>query len=227
MSREKILVLASVSPRRRELLALGSWQFQVMPAQINEDPLQAESPQDYVLRMAEQKARAISNQVPPGSLVIGADTTVVSPQGDILAKPLDRQEALAMLGCLCGRTHQVLTAVAVISVEDGRAVQDVCVTEVEMRPYSEAEMLDYIATGDPFDKAGGYAIQHQEFDPVQGIQGCYANVVGLPVCTLARLLEMFGIETPNNLPKQRSHDQYKQCPVCAQLTTNQRWSPKN
>jgi len=208
-------------------MALGGWQFQVMPAQINEDLLPAESPHVYVLRMAEHKARAVSNQVPPGSLVIGADTTVVSPQGDILAKPLDHQEALAMLGCLRGRTHEVLTALTVISLGDGRVNQDVCVTEVEMRPYSEAEILDYIATGDPFDKAGGYAIQHQEFDPVQGIKGCYANVVGLPVCTLARLLEMFGIETPNKLRILSSNFEYEGCPICMELTNNHRWNPKN
>lgn len=208
-------------------MALGGWQFQVMPAQINEDLLPSESPQAYVLRMAEHKARAVSSQVPSGSLVIGADTTVVSPQGDILAKPLDQHEALAMLGCLRGRTHEVLTAVAVISMGDGRVIQDVCVTEVEMRPYSEAEMLDYIATGDPFDKAGGYAIQHKEFDPVQGIKGCYANVVGLPVCTLARLLEMFGIKTPIKLRKLRSNFEYEQCSVCMQLSNNHRWNPKN
>jgi len=205
-------------------MALGGWQFQVMPAQINEDLLQAESPRAYVLRMAEGKARAVSNQVPPGSLVIGADTTVVSPQGDILAKPLDHQEALAMLGCLRGHTHEVLTAVAVISAGDGRAIQDVCVTEVEMRPYSEAEMLDYIATGDPFDKAGGYAIQHEEFGPVQRIKGCYANVVGLPVCILARMLEKSGVPFPITFPAQRSPHQYEKCPVCLQLRDNNRWN---
>jgi MAF protein len=194
------------------------WQFEVLPAGIDEDHLLVENPHSYVLRVAESKACAVANQVPPGSLIIGADTTVVDPQGEILAKPQNEMEALDMLRRLRGRIHQVYTGVVVIQVGNGVIDWDVCVTDVHMRSYTETEMQDYIKTGDPFDKAGGYAIQHEEFNPVERINGCYANVVGLPVCTLACLLEKQGVETPYPLPAKSSSIQYDQCPICEQLT---------
>lgn len=211
------LVLGSVSPRRKELMSMGGWEFDVLPAQVNEDLLPGEGAREYVLRMAETKACEVAKHTSAGSLVIAADTTVVDPQGTILAKPSDDQEAYQMLESLRGATHQVLTAVAVLRASDGVLEKEICVTDVRMRSYSHLEMHAYIASGDPFDKAGGYAIQNEEFHPVEEISGCYANVVGLPICTLAHLLEMFDIEAYAQLPKDCSSTQYSACSICERL----------
>jgi septum formation protein len=211
------IVLGSISPRRKELMILGGWEFDIRPAHVNEDLLPEEEPRKYVLRVAASKARTVAAQVATGSLVITADTTVVDPQGKILAKPQHEQEAIDMLERLRGRTHQVLTGIVVMRAPDGPLYQDVCETDVCMRDYSMDEMRAYIASGDPFDKAGGYAIQHQEFHPVDEISGCYANVVGLPVCTLAQLLRNFGIETPAGVPQECPSKNNTDCSVCEQL----------
>jgi septum formation protein len=211
------LVLGSISPRRKELMVLGGWEFEIRPAHVDEDLLPQEEPRKYVLRMAGSKAKTVAAQIATGSLVITADTTVVDPQGKILAKPQHEQEALEMLERLRGRTHQVLTGIAVMRAPDGPIYQDVCMTDVRMRDYSTDEMMAYIASGDPFDKAGGYAIQHQEFHPVEKISGCYANVVGLPVCTLGHLLRRFGIETPAGVPKECPSKNNTDCSICEQL----------
>jgi septum formation protein len=226
LSKDNKLVLASVSPRRKELMAMGGWQFEVLPAGINEDLLLAEKPHAYVLRMAESKVCAVAGQASRGSLVVGADTTVVGPQGEILAKPHTEKEALEMLRRLRGRVHQVYTGVVVMQVDDGTINRELCVTDVYMRAYTESEMFAYIATGDPFDKAGGYAIQHKEFDPVEKIKGCYANVVGLPVCVLARLLEQQDIKTFHKFPPDSRSIQYDQCPICKQLNQSSNMKPK-
>jgi septum formation protein len=215
---EKKLLLASVSPRRSELMAMGGWQFDVLSAGIDEDILPAEKAHSYVVRMAESKARAVAKLAPHHSLVIGADTTVVSPDGEILAKPQNETEALEMLHCLRGLVHQVLTGVVVMQAGNVIIDQDVCVTNVQMRSYTEVEMQDYIASGDPFDKAGGYAIQDEKFDPVKAIDGCFANVVGLPVCSLARLLQKHGVEPTYQLPANNDPSQFNNCPICQQLT---------
>jgi septum formation protein len=224
LSKEKNLVLASVSPRRKELMAIGGWQFEVMPANIDEDFLPVEKPNSYVLRMAESKANAVENLASRGSLVIGADTTVVGPLGGILAKPQNEKEALEMLRSLRGLVHQVYTGVVILQAGSGMIDRDVCITYVQMRSYSESEMHDYIATGDPFDKAGGYAIQHEEFDPVERIKGCYTNVVGLPICTLAHLLEKQGVKTPYLFPANHSSMHFDRCPICKQLTQTRRYA---
>jgi septum formation protein len=209
-----MLVLASNSPRRRQLLASGGWDFSVVAAQVDERVQPGELPDAYVLRLAENKARAavglLSPPVPHQTLIIAADTTVVAPDEDeklspaldandsefqpqILGKPADSQEAEAMLRRLRGRTHQVLTGLAVLRASDGRLLKDVCITDVSMRNYSDAAMMAYIASGDPLDKAGAYAIQHAEFRPVENLHGCYANVMGLPLCYLMRMLEAFDV----------------------------------
>lgn len=192
------LLLASNSPRRRQLLSLGDWHFEVRPADVDETPFPNESPPAYVLRLAEAKARAAGAGARPGQLVIAADTTVAD--GDqILGKPADAAEAEAMLTSLRGRTHQVYTAVAVYQPESSRLETDLASTDVPMREYSEAEIRAYVASGDPFDKAGSYAIQHAGFRPVEKLSGCYANVVGLPLCHLERTLVKFGLARPNGL----------------------------
>lgn len=181
------LVLASNSPRRRELLALGKWTFGITAADVDEEPRTGESPRDYVPRLATEKARQVGTSLDEASLVLAADTTVVH-EGRILGKPADIEEARGMLGALRGRSHQVFTAVALLRTEDGALLTDLAATEVPMRNYSDAEMEAYIATPDPFDKAGSYAIQHAGFHPVEKMNGCFANVVGLPLCHLERSL---------------------------------------
>ena len=194
------LVLASNSPRRKHLLTLGGWAFRVEPAQVDENPLPGEDPLGYVLRLAQGKARAIAERSPLEDTIIAADTTVVDG-GEILGKPSNAVEAEAMLRRLRGKQHQVFTALAVMRCSDNIQVTDWCVTDVPMRAYSEQEMLSYIATGDPLDKAGAYAIQHPDFKPVTGLQGCFANVMGLPLCHVVRILEKLGIHTGENIPQ--------------------------
>jgi len=210
-----MLVLASNSPRRRQLLALG-WKFQVIPAEVDERPLPGEQPKDYVLRLAEGKARAAGSRSPRDAIVIAADTTVVDGT-DILGKPVDNHQAQAMLHRLRGRSHQVYTALALLRIADGALLTDWCRTDVPMRDYSDQEMLAYIATGDPLDKAGAYAIQHNGFKPVEHLEGCYANVMGLPLCHLTRTLEKLGVYPGTDLPQACQSDLDYVCPVYQQV----------
>ena len=187
-----MLILASNSPRRKQLLALGGWEYKVLPVDIDESQHNGENPKKYVMRLAQEKANAAALQVPPRSLVIAADTCVVD--GDkILGKPSKETEAWEMLIQLQGRMHHVYTAICVLDADTGLKISDLCRTDVLMRSYSEEEISTYIASGDPLDKAGAYAIQHRGFDPVEKIDGCYANVVGLPLCHLERKLRKFNI----------------------------------
>jgi septum formation protein len=186
------LHLASNSPRRRQLLSWAGWTFDTLPANVDESLHPGEVPDRYVLRLAESKARACAA---PDGLVIAADTTVADGER-ILGKPAGPAEAREMLSSLRGREHQVYTALAVLNTASGQLEMDVCRSGVSMRAYNDAEIEDYIASGDPFDKAGAYAIQNQSFHPVEGFQGCYANVMGLPLCRLALLLERFGLHAP-------------------------------
>jgi len=191
-----MLVLASNSPRRKQLLSIGGWTFTIQAAEIDEQVRAGEPPDGYVLRLAEGKAQAVREILDPGlaaeAVIVAADTSVVDGQ-EILGKPANAAQAEAMLRHLRGRTHQVYTGLAVYQASSGRMLQDVCVTSVQMRDYSADEILAYIATGDPFDKAGAYAIQHPFFHPVESLHGCYPNVMGLPLCHLNRLLARFDL----------------------------------
>ncbi len=178
-------MLASNSPRRRQLLALGAQPFSVIVAGVDESTRPNESPAEYVLRLAETKARAIVAH--PDQIVLAADTTVVDGN-DILGKPQDEAEAFAMLSRLRGRTHQVYTGIALLRKSDDTLLTDLSITDVPMRDYSDEEMHTYISTGDPLDKAGAYAIQHPHFRPVARMDGCYAGVMGLPMCHVLRVL---------------------------------------
>jgi septum formation protein len=199
-----MFVLASNSARRKQLLALGGWTFSVLSTQIDESPQLGETPRDYVMRLAESKALAAAKRTPAGEWIIAADTTVADPlseavptlQPAMLGKPADAADARQMLLRLRGRTHQVFTALTVLQAGDGVSQTDCCVTDVTMRNYSDSEIDAYVESGDPFDKAGAYAIQHRQFRPVEGINGCYANVMGLPLCMLRRMLDRLGISTP-------------------------------
>jgi len=209
------LRLASNSPRRRELLALTGWQFDVLPADIDETPRPAEHPYEYVLRLARSKAQACAALQPIDpvhGLILAADTTVADGD-DLLGKPASHDEAVSMLTRLRGRTHQVYTAVAVLD-GPGRMESAVCRSDVPMRAYTADEMEAYIATGDPFDKAGGYAIQNRQFHPVENFQGCFCNVMGLPLCTLKQLMQAFGHETPLRVPPEPSQRNALGCAAC-------------
>ncbi len=210
------LILASNSPRRRQLLELYGWPFQVIAAEVDERPLAGEAPRDYVLRLAKSKANAVAALAPAGAVVIAADTTVVE-SGEILGKPLDAAEAESMLRRLRGHTHQVYTGLAILHVDDGRLLCDWCVTEVPMRAYSDEEMRAYIASGDPLDKAGAYAIQHPGFQPVQALSGCFANVMGLPVCHLTRTLRKLGLTPGKDVPQACQETLHYHCPVFMEI----------
>jgi len=187
------LILASNSPRRRQLLALTGWKFIVSAAEVDERQTPNEPPADYVLRLAETKARAIESN--SDHIILAADTTVVDGS-DILGKPKDGVDAIAMLKRLRGHTHQVYTGVATLRPSDGLLQKDLCVTDVPMRNYSDKEIAEYVQTGDPLDKAGAYAIQHPEFHPVSSLEGCFASVMGLPVCHVIRMVRNMDIR-PN------------------------------
>ena len=190
------LILASNSPRRRQLIALTGLPFAVSAANVDESQFANETPADYVLRLAEIKARAI--RADEDQLVLAADTTVVDGS-DVLGKPVDEAEAVVMLTRLRGHTHQVYTGVALLRVSDGLLVKDLCVTDVPMRDYSDEEIRSYVATGDPLDKAGAYAIQHPEFHPVARMDGCYASVMGLPLCHVVRMLRGLSVDVKDDL----------------------------
>ena len=193
----RTLILASNSPRRSELLRLLGLPFEVFPADIAEVQAPGEPPVDYVLRLARHKAAA-SAEGQPG-LVIAADTTLVD--GDqLLEKPADPADARRMLQQLRGRVHQVFTGIAILDTLAGRSYEVACCTYVPMRNYSDAEIDAYIATGDPLDKAGAYGIQHAGFHPVEGLGGCFASVMGLPLCHLLIGLRTFTLDIPGGLP---------------------------
>jgi len=212
VSSKTVLLLASNSPRRRELLSLGGWMFTVMVSNADESQRSFETPSEYVLRLAESKARAVAEQAHPEHIVIGADTSVVDGS-DILGKPADMTEAAAMLRRLRGHTHQVYTGIAALRVRDGKLVTDLCVTDVPMRDYSDAEIEGYVLTGDPLDKAGAYAIQHPRFKPVASMAGCFSGVMGLPLCHLLRTLRQLEVAPAADVPSNcQSYLDY-QCPV--------------
>jgi MAF protein len=190
------LILASNSPRRRQLIALTDLSFIVSAANVDESQFANENPAEYVLRLAQTKARAI--QAEAGQLILAADTTVVDGS-DILGKPADEVEAVTMLTRLRGHTHQVYTGVALFRVSDGRLIKDLCVTDVPIRDYTDEEIRSYVATGDPLDKAGAYAIQHPDFHPVARMEGCYASVMGLPLCHVVRMLRELGVDAKDGL----------------------------
>ena len=207
------LVLASNSPRRKELLALGGQPFAVAPVGINEDPLPGEEPRAYVQRLAGEKAQTVADGLRGrNGIVLAADTTVVH-DGRIVGKPRDAVEAKAILNTLRGQEHTVFTSISVIRSSDGAQLNDLAETSVPMRDYSDEEMEVYVATGEPLDKAGAYAIQHAGFHPVASMTGCLANVVGLPLCHLKRTMLKLDLAFEVDLPSAcQAHFAYD-CPV--------------
>jgi septum formation protein len=181
------LILASGSPRRQELLRNAGFDFQVRPASVNEDPLPGETPRAMVVRLAREKALQVAADAPPRSLVLGADTTVVV-DGDSLAKPLDAADAARMLRRLSGRSHSVLTGVCLVEAPARVAASGCERTEVRFRTLTGSEVRDYVSSGEPFDKAGAYAIQGRGSRFITRVEGCYFNVVGLPIALVDRLI---------------------------------------
>ncbi|MGA1368720.1 MAG: Maf family protein [Blastocatellia bacterium] len=179
------LVLASGSPRRAELLRAAGIDFTVEVADVDETPHEGEAPAAYVARLALAKAAVVAQRRGPGHRVLGADTTVVI-QNQIIAKPVDAEDARRMLQQLSGQWHEVLTGIAL--VEDDEERTEVETTRVEFAPLTPAEIDWYVATGEPMDKAGAYGIQGYASRFIERIEGSYANVVGLPVHRVYRLL---------------------------------------
>lgn len=189
------IVLASSSPRRAALLDQIRVSFRTHPSALGDDgeaQLAGETPEACARRLALAKARDVAAALQQG-LVIGADT-VVTRDGRLLGKPRDPAEAQAFLLSLAGRTHQVITGVAVVDAATGRAEVDAAVTGVTMRHFDATEAARYVATGEPMDKAGAYGIQERGALLVEGIRGDYFNVVGLPLVVLAALLRGFGVD---------------------------------
>jgi septum formation protein len=190
------LILASASPRRRDLLTACRIAFEIIPAMIDEQPLPDESAAAYVQRLALAKAVSVA-QHQPEAVVLGADTTVTI-NGLILAKPQSLDDARQMLNRLCGREHQILTGVAVvaggIAAEfDDRSAQAMVASRVLMRHFTAATIEWYLATGEPMDKAGAYAVQGLGGALVERVEGSYTNAVGLPLTETLALLRRFGV----------------------------------
>jgi septum formation protein len=185
-----MLVLASASPRRQELLRSAGIAFEVQPADIDENPLPGEGAKDYAERLAREKALAIARQRPQ-DVVLGADTVVVV-DGQLLGKPSDANDAARMLRLLSGREHQVITGVCL--VVNGQATVSSETTIVTASEITGKEIADYVASGEPMDKAGAYAIQGIASRWIPRIEGDYSNVVGLPVALLFRMLRALGCD---------------------------------
>lgn len=208
------LILGSASPRRRELLAILGLPFVVQTADIDESALPDEAPEPHACRLAETKARTVAAR--SGEAVVLAADTIVVQHGQILGKPRDAADARWMLRSLRAAPHRVITAVAVAQtptlrcsephVFPGAGQQTLRVTiashtsHVSMRPYTDSEIDAYIASGDPMDKAGAYAIQNSDFQPVAQFDGCFASIMGLPLGVVADLLQQAGLDPVANWP---------------------------
>lgn len=198
------LILASASPRRRELLTQAGFTFDVHPAHINEDVGPGEDPIAYVVRLAREKAEAVFAEIasksvaPPQGVVLGADTTVTL-DGHILAKPADAADAARMLRMLSGRTHRVITGVAVATAKGTEVAAEV--TGVQFLTLGDDDIAAYVATGEPMDKAGAYGIQGLAARWIPRVEGCYFNVVGLPLALVSAMLEAASLQ-PSAISRQ-------------------------
>lgn len=191
MKTESNLILASKSPRRRYLLKRAGLDFTVIPSDLDESVVPETAPALYVRQLAEAKARDIADRC-PDSWVIGADTVVLI-NGQILGKPSSPADAKTMLRNLSGNTHQVFTGYCILNRSAGREISDTVVTDVTFKQLTAREIDWYIRTGEPFDKAGAYAIQGMGTFLVRKINGSYTNVVGLPVCEIIEILIREGV----------------------------------
>ena len=216
MSEGPVILLASNSPRRRELITFGNWTFRVSAPDVDENQRTDESPANYVLRLAEAKAHASLANAEQAQVIVAADTAVVF-DGTIHGKPKDAADAVQMLKRLRAHTHQVYTGLAALKTSTRQLLTDLCVTDVPMRNYTDAAIEAYVQSGDPLDKAGAYAIQHPQFKPVESISGCYASVMGLPMCHLVRLLARMDISPKANVPANCQMSLHYLCPVSSAI----------
>lgn len=207
-----MLILASNSPRRQQLIQLLGLPYEVHPVDVDESRCLSEDAESYVERLALSKANAAAAQY--NGLILGVDTIVVDGKS-VLGKPVDADESQAMLSALRGRQHQVYSALALIHADIKLVV--LCHTAVSMRQYSDAEIAAYVASGDPMDKAGAYAIQNLDFNPVEKVVGCYASVMGLPLCHLTRTLRRLDIIAPADVPNACQETLGIHCPVYASI----------
>lgn len=240
-----MIILASNSPRRKQLLSFGDLPFQVISINIDEKVFPGERPDKYVLRLSQEKAGAarfsFDQRIADSDIIVSADTSVVlqintenmdaasvlpefshledesQSQYIILGKPADEQHAQRILQILRNRTHQVYTGVTAMRVADGLSQSTICITDVPMRDYLDDEISAYIDSGDPFDKAGAYAIQHKGFNPAQQLQGCFANVMGLPVCHLAVLLRIFDYQLSADIADKCLKAFDYDCPISGKI----------
>ncbi|MGA2484063.1 MAG: Maf family protein [Candidatus Acidiferrales bacterium] len=181
------LILASASPRRAQILRGAGLSFEAVPSDVDEDPLDGESPEHCVRRLAQQKARLAAVRAAGPAIIVGADTVVVA-DGKILGKPCSAEDARDMLRLLSGKTHTVYTGLVLIRLPDGASRTDIEATQVTFDLMSAEEISAYVASGEPFDKAGAYGIQGRGGRYISRIEGCYFNVVGLPLARLYRHL---------------------------------------
>lgn len=193
------LILASGSPRRREILAQLGIPFVVRTSSTDETPQPGETPQALVARLSRAKGDAVARMLGGDALVLAADTIVVI-DGLIIGKPVDEADAVTILTRLRGRPHEVFTGLTIAPASGGADWTAVCRTLVHMRAYSDAEIGAFIASRRPFDKAGAYAIQDPDFHLVRAIEGCYMNVMGLPLCEVIRGLREMGVAVEASEP---------------------------
>lgn len=213
-------ILASKSPRRKILLRNLIDPFIVVNSDVDELVLPGEKPEEFVIRLAREKALKGGEGMLPNNIdnvfVIGADTIVVDGK-EILGKPLDQKDAARILEQLRGNTHQVLSGIALYDLKSGEIQTRLVCTDVKMREYTEDEIEEYIASGDPLDKAGAYGIQNRHFNPAPEFSGCFANVMGLPLCHLAVLVKEMGIDLDHQVAERCQVSIKYQCPVFADI----------
>ena len=190
------MVLASASPRRRELLTEMGLDFQIVPSDVPEEPQPGEAAGDVVRRLSADKALAVAANLAHG-LVIGADSMVVL-EGEVIGKPSGAAEARLMLLRLRGTSHQVATGVTVVDAASGRYLSDSMTSNITLRDLSDGEIDASIATGAPLDKAGAYAVQDTDLRPAESWDGCYSNIIGLPLCRLGEMLVELGYTLPQD-----------------------------
>jgi nucleoside triphosphate pyrophosphatase len=189
-------ILASSSPRRSELLTNAGFQFEIRPAAIDENPWSGERPEDYARRLAREKALSVARSCGPGLLVLGADT-VVAMDHDIFCKPTGPFDGTRILRALSGRTHRVITGVCLVRAPERLEAWTHETTFVTFRELDEDEIRAYVASGEPFDKAGGYAIQGLASRFVTHIEGCFFNVVGVPIPLVYEILKNVPVSSPS------------------------------
>lgn len=209
-------ILASNSPRRRELLGLTGLDFEIFPVTIDETPQPGEHPESYVWRISKEKAIKAAEKQSGKGFLISADTIVVDAQV-IIGKPRDQEDARKILKGLRGHSHVVHTALIIYNLSTADIEKELCSSRVPMRDYSDKEIDEYISSGDPMDKAGAYAVQHAGFHPVESFSGCYASVMGFPLCHFSRAIKKMKVDIREDLAFVcQQHLNYK-CVIFSQV----------